>query len=285
MDLLASSLGAVRFGAWLAATSDSDEKLIGVHVLGADHLRAVLRYHHVKEVEQGAGQALRKVVAEAGLAEHFDELKVTCDTTAEQALTRAAQAPGVDGLIVGRQAPSGSQQIVRLGRVARRLLRALPGPTIAVPPDYDPAENPGPIVVSTNLTPDSAHAVAFAKAMCQRLGRPLVVVHVVPLPEHYAVHYLPEDSIGKIREENHREGQQQMDAWANEVDCPSCERLVLQGNVVEQILGLVDERKACLLVTGSRRLSGLERWLLTSIGSELASMARCPVAVVAPGQG
>jgi nucleotide-binding universal stress UspA family protein len=44
----------------------------------------------------------------------------------------------------------------------------------------------------------------------------------------------------------------------------------------------VGARKAALLCVGSRHLTLGERLLITSMGSELAAVAPCPVAVVPP---
>ena len=47
-------------------------------------------------------------------------------------------------------------------------------------------------------------------------------------------------------------------------------------------MAFAEEQRSPLLVAGSRRLSGLERVLHGSLGSELAATAPLPVAVVPP---
>jgi nucleotide-binding universal stress UspA family protein len=40
-----------------------------------------------------------------------------------------------------------------------------------------------------------------------------------------------------------------------------------------------------MLVAGSRKLNALERLFITSVGTELAASASCPIAVVPPDYG
>jgi nucleotide-binding universal stress UspA family protein len=62
---------------------------------------------------------------------------------------------------------------------------------------------------------------------------------------------------------------------------PALTRIV-QGDVVNALLGLRDELSAPIIVTGSRRLSALGRLFSASVGTELAASSVCPVAVVPP---
>ena len=59
-------------------------------------------------------------------------------------------------------------------------------------------------------------------------------------------------------------------------------RLVLQGGIADRLVHCASEQNALAIVSGSRRLSMFERWLLASTGSELAAHATCPVIVVPP---
>ena len=81
------------------------------------------------------------------------------------------------GLVIGRAAERGSRAVVRLGRVARRVLRRLPCPVVVVPPDLSAVAD-GPILLATDLDVASASAVTFARDLAARHGRELKVVHV-----------------------------------------------------------------------------------------------------------
>jgi nucleotide-binding universal stress UspA family protein len=62
------------------------------------------------------------------------------------------------------------------------------------------------------------------------------------------------------------------------------ESVVLQGDVVETLLGWIDHHPQDLLVVGSRGLSRGRRLLLGSVSSGLVSNAPCPVLVVRPAR-
>lgn len=283
LDLRPSSAGAIRMAAWLAKTSSRADSLVGIHVLDGEYLRVALRHHHLDEVVDGAKAQADKVIAEAGASEHFSEVRIVRGRTAEKSLEAAVVYHAAGGLVVGRQAPAEGRHVLRLGRVARRLLRRLPGPTLVVPPDYDPAANDGgPVMLTTNMSGDAGAAAAFAHQAAERLGRELVIVHVVPQPDDYAAHYLPEDSLRKMTAEHQQEGEAALAQWSKDVGCGGAELVVRQGGVIEELVTVASERSACMVVTGSRRLSTFERVLLTSIGSEIAAVAPCPVAVVPP---
>lgn len=284
LDLRPSSQGAIRFARWLSATSEKD-RMVGVHVLEEAHLQAALRYHHLDELMSTAREAAAQVVARCDATSVLETVEIVQGVQAERSLEAAREYHYADAVIVGRQAPREGHRLLRLGRVARRMLRSLDSPVIVVPPDYQvspSAEAPGPVVVSTNLREDAKEATRFAADMAARLNLPLVVLYIVPYADDYGAHYIPEASRKKIAAENQTEGEAELKSWLSTHGVQGAEGLVVQGGVVESILRVAGERHASLVVSGSRLLSALERLLLTSIGSELAASAPCPVAVVPP---
>ncbi len=281
LDLHPSGVGALRFASWLSKTSAAEDEVVGIHVLEQAYLRSALRYHHLDELMNGATKAAHAAIEDAQATAEFSSFHVLQGSTPEKSIAAAHDYHAAQGLILGRQAKKEGRDIFRLGRVARRVLRTLPGPTIVVPPDYGGSSD-GPIIASCSMRDDSIASVQFARDMARRMQRPLVIAHVVPTPDDYAAHYLPEASLTKMRADNLRDGTESLTAWAQENDCGGSERVVLQGGIVEQLLALSSERSAAMLVSGSRRLSTFERVLLTSIASELAATAACPVAVVPP---
>lgn len=282
LDLHPSGVGALRFARWLAETSSAIDQMVGIHVLEESYLQGVLRYHHLDEVLEGAEQAACDVIAGVDASQHFGPPHILQGTHAESSIDAAHTYHAADGVIIGRQAKRDGREIVRLGRVARRVLRTLCGPTLVIPPDYDPDVSDGPIIASCSMRGDGEEAVCFARDMARRMKRDLVLVHVVPTPDDYAAHYLPEASLERVHADNQRAAETALHRWAQEHDCDPCEQVVAQGGIVEELVELARDRKACMLVSGSRRLSTFERILLTSIASELAAVGPCPVAVVPP---
>lgn len=278
LDLSPRSRGAVSFAKLLGERNG--DALFGVHVLEEAHLQAALRYHHLAELESNALSAAKTFVQSVGAT--FGSTEIAKGNTAEEALTANAARRGCDGIVIGRNAERDETAIVRLGRVARRLLRTLPCTIAVVPPDYDPATmGKGPVVLATGFEEDTASANA-AKDLATRLGRPLHVVHVAASPEHHAAQYLPEVTIAKMRAETEKGSATELANWAITAGIPDATRLVLLGAIVPAVLAHAAQVDACAIVTGSRRLTGFERLLIASAGSELASHAACPVLVVPP---
>ena len=287
LDLRPLSQGAARFGAWLAERSPArgGETLIGVHVIEEDHLRAALRYHHLDDVLAAARESVEHVVHKLGLDKVFSEIQVVQGMTAEKSLEVTRERLDADGIIIGRYAYKEGVHVRRLGRVARRVLRTLSSPVVVVPPDWDPPQGDvGPVITACNLEPDAVQAMQFGDDASARLAVDLLAMHVVPLPDDYGAHYIPEASLAKARAEHQQEGEAGLTAYCKEHGFDRAHQLVAQGGVVESLCHEAQHRNAAMLVTGSRRLSTFDRWFLTSIGSELASMSTIPVAVVPPAK-
>jgi nucleotide-binding universal stress UspA family protein len=285
LDLRPTGQGALRFARWLAgATREGQPSFVGVHVLEEDTLRAALRYHHLDELIAGAREEAEMLLHNAGATGVLAALQVVQGVHAEQTLEAARGEHHAEGLIVGRQAPREGHHLLRLGKVARRLLRSLGGPVVVVPPDWEPdAVSPeGPIVCATNLGDGSIPAARFAAELARRLGRALVVVFTVAVPEDYGAHYIPAATRQKIAVESQEFGERDLSAWLADTGLTGTTAVVRQGHVTEQVLRLARETKAALIVTGSRRLSTLERVLITSVGSELCATSPVPVVVVPP---
>lgn len=281
LDLRPSSQGAIRWARWLAQRTGADS-LVGVHVLEEAHLQAALRYHHLSELIDTAREVAANVLADSHATDAVRTFEILQGVHAEATLEAAREAHAADAIIVGRLAPREGHRMLRLGRVARRLLRSLESPVVVVPPDYEPTDAPGPVLVCTNLREDTIEATHFAHRMAERLRVPLSVLYVVPYADDYGAHYIPEQSRKKIAQEHQVQGEADLKAWLAGCGVSAAETLVVQGGIVDGALGVAQARNASLLVSGSRLLSALERVLLTSIASELAASAPCPVAVVPP---
>lgn len=286
LDLRPTGQGALRFSRWLAGATREGQapSFVGMHVLEEDTLRAALRYHHLDELVAGAREEAEMLLRNAGATAVLSELHVVQGMHAEQTLEAARDEHHAEGLVVGRQAPREGHHLLRLGKVARRLLRSLGGPVVVVPPDWEPdAVSPdGPVLCATNVGDGAVAAARFAADLAHRLGRSLVIAYSVPVPEDYGANYIPAATRQKIAIESQEAGERELTGWVAELGLEGATTVVRQGHVTEQVLRLAHETKAAMIVTGSRRLSTLERLLLTSVGSELAATSRCPVVVVPP---
>jgi nucleotide-binding universal stress UspA family protein len=287
MDLRPRSQGAIDFGAWLVrsggvATGHRDD-LVGIHVLEEEHLRSALRYHHLDELVSTAREAAERMLGERRVSDCYREVRIVQGGNAAKSLDAARVYHHAHGIIIGRSATKESRAVVRLGKIARRVLRGSTSPTFVVPPDWQPpTTGAGPVLAAIDLAEDCERATTFAIDLSRRLSSPLLLAHVVPLPEDYGAHYLPEHSMNELRREHQAEGEVALAEWASKRQLIDAERLVLQGGVVHSLIDAAQARNASLIVVGSRRLSMFERFLLSSIGSELAAAASCPVCIVPP---
>jgi len=285
LDLRERCRGAVQLALWLAERSreTGGEELRALHVLEEEHLRMVLRYHHLDEVVEGARRAAAEAVRAEGAADRLHEVEVARGLDAEGALEEAAAAWEADALVVGRAAGREGRHLLRLGRVARHLLRAPRRPVVVVPPDLR-AEHlgSGPVIALTDLSEDSAAACRFAARLAERLGRPLAVAFAILRPGDLAVPYLPAASVEELLRVRGEEAEQALARWIADQGLRPATATLLRGPLVEAAVGFAEAQRAPLLVAGTRRLSGLERVALASQSTELAAASPIPVAVVPP---
>jgi nucleotide-binding universal stress UspA family protein len=275
LELSPRSSGALQFARWLRST-------LGARVLGV----------YVSELwlaglpPPGEGAAFlftARTESERWLAgleagapgSPVDATKILDDVDAETGLARAAQ--GAPGIVVGRRvAREGT--LVRLGRVARRLLRSAPAPVIVVPPELAVDAFRGPVVLASDLTDASITAARFAAAFAERLGRPLVCVHVGQ--PRWDDPFVGEDPRWDELRRAYRDSvQKAANAWAS-AHCPGRALVVEYGDPQERLAAVAARLEASLLVVGSRRPGLLERFFVGSTSSAVAATAGCAVAVV-----
>src|SRR5688572_15920141 len=185
-----------------------------------------------------------------------------------------------DGLIVGRRAKMEDEPIVRLGRVARCLLRRLTVPTVVVPPDLKATDlGDGPILLATDLEEDSEGAATFALHLGRALERAITVVHVVPKPDT-SLSFLPEAIFEQLYSQLGMRQTQSLEGWMERHGLSGATKALAAGDVVGRILSIAKHGRSPIIVCGSRKLSMMERMYLSSFGSTLAAHAKVPVATV-----
>ena len=286
IDLRPLSYGALQFGAWIAANAVAAEgaRFIPVHVLEQDHLLAVLRYHHLDEVVAAARDEARRALERHGCSDWTRDLQIVQALRAEESLEAARASAGAKAIMIGRAAGRGERRVVRLGRVARRLLRALPSPVVIVPPDLQVRDvGTGPIVALTSAGGDTVDAVHFAADVARSVGRKLALAYVSRDPAGAGLPFMPAASLERARIDELRDGERVLAAWVASEGLHPDSTTVLQGNVIEQAITFAEAQRSPLLVVGARRRAGVGRALVPSIGGELAATTSVPVAVVPAG--
>lgn len=284
VDLRETATGALHFASWLRRVQpDAPLKLLPVHVLEESYLLQVLRHAHVDAVERLALDATVAQLDRAGIGGIAEVARIVRGIEASDALVREFDAEHADALLIGRQAPTTERKIVRLGRIARRLVRRLPCPVVVVPPDLQPESiGSGPIVLATDLSETSASAARFALRLAGQTGRPLSVVNVVT---DDGASRLPARSDAELFAQVGLAGQAELEAWMASHHLAAATGVVAFGDAVERLSSIVANDGAPLVVCGSRGLDALERIFVASVGTDLACWAGCAVAIVPPTWG
>jgi len=278
LDLGARSRGALELAGWLRSSTGSQAKqeFAAVHVLD-ERLRRLLRSDQLKDVHARAERELNEVVDASPAAPDVTKRSILSASSPEHGLEEALATDACDGIVIGRIAEADERRLVRLGSVARTLLRRLPKPVIVVPPDISGAAlGGGAIVLATDLGAASTAAAAFALRLSTELGRELVVVHVDPgiavVPTFWGEPAVVPSLPRRIPAD--------VDEWAAAVGLDRARTRLAEGPLVENIFDVAKLEHAPLIVCGSRGLDRFDRIFVSSTGVELARLADRPVAVV-----
>jgi nucleotide-binding universal stress UspA family protein len=283
VELAEDHLGPSRFAATLTQNGP-DDLTIGIHVIpNLRPLRPTLSDEEIEETRKRAVINVTDVLAREGLDGDRVRVELSENDEIERGLIEAATRLDVDALILGRRARRNEEPVVRLGEVARRVLRRLPVPVIVVPPDYgnrdDPGLGEGPVILATDLSEHSAAAAQFARELVVRLDRELLLAHCTQA-YHWAVSYVSAATLDGLQAQSRASASASLQRWAQAHGLENVRQHVCTGDPVKQVLQLAYTEDAAMLVAGSRMLGPVERLFAASVSSELAAAAACPVAVV-----
>lgn len=277
LDLGASSCGAFQFARVLRRRLHT--RVVGVYVCELWRLGMAPGEDATLTLTLRAEVGRWLATLDAGAPDAaVDATRLLDAVDAESGLTEAAH--GTAGVVIGRHLAHPAP-LVRLGRVARRLLRRLPAPVIVVPPELAADEFAGPVLLATDLSDRSAAAARFAAAFARGLGLPLTCVHVGQ-PRRDGTHGLLEPRREEFDETYREASERATRAWASE-HCPDAALVFEYGDPVDRLSALAEHMHASLLVVGSGRLGMVERIFTGSTASAVAALAPCAVAVVPPG--
>ncbi len=281
VELTADHMGPLRFAAALASGTD---RVVGIHVMpDQERLHPLVSRDEATALRQRITDDVARLLVQHGIAREQVSARVVEDDYPALALVEQASQQGLDALVIGRRARRDEDPIVRLGEVARRILRKLPAPVIVVPPDFGEGEglSPGPVIVATDLTEHCVPAARFGARLAERFGRPLLFAHGTQ-GFHWGVSYVPAEALERLLEQSRADASAKLSEWATSIGLGHAQQHVFLGDPARNLVDLSFEHEAALLVTGSRALGPIERIFLASVSSEVASSTRCPTAVV-PG--
>ncbi|MEM6996001.1 MAG: universal stress protein, partial [Myxococcota bacterium] len=273
--------GATSMAQWVARRAPSHE-FIGVHVV-EDSWRRHLARVAPNLASPGAARAVAAQLGKDPGLGALGSVDAVPAANVVEGLAMEAQQRDCDVLLVGRRAPGALGSWVRLGRVARQLLRRLPTPVVVVPPDLQapPDAEPGPILVATDLTDTSAAAARFASLLAGGIGADVLLTHVTAVPDAIP-RFVPGERWAAPMEEDRAKRTAALLRWRNAHQLSGSRTSVVDGSVGPRLLDVAAIAGASMIVVGSRRLSLNERIVQSSVGSELSANAGVPVAVVPP---
>ena len=281
LDLRPHSHGAINFARWLAARDQAGSmRLDGLHVI-PEHLLELPTAPARAQLVGNAERATRATLEARGADEAFRSLEIVISHEVVDTLAAAGELPICAGLIIGRRsAGEDPLSIVQLGKVARRLLRRLSAPTFVVPADLELAHiGRGPIVCAVTLDDAGVTLARYAESFAALCGCELRLVHVVSGGDPVGLQYLPAAAWDDLHARERDASSQALKAWRDAAGLSAATALV-QGRVVPKLISAARELDACMILTGSRRLSLAERVWMSSVSSGLAAASHLPVGVV-----
>ena len=229
---------------------------------------------------------MRFAESEAG-AHAAIEFDIVEGSTAAAILAKA-DAMAADLLVMGTHGRSGFEHLV-LGSVTEKVLRKAACPVLTVPrsvPDVVPVPPVlfKRIVCAIDFSDCSMHALNYAMSLAQEADAHLTVVHAIELPPDVPreVHETVLAGPRSLREyialaEEDRRARLK-DAIPDSVRAYCAVDTVLPiGKPYQEILRVVEEQKADLVVIGVHGRGAVDRLLFGSTAQHLVRQASCPV--------
>lgn len=130
------------------------------------------------------------------------------------------------------------------------------------------------ILVATDFSDESAHALAWGKELARRFGAEIVVLHV-----EEALAGAPSSDLVV---ERHRAAEQALERLVAQLrECGFAARGVLRaGTAFEEIVDAAHAEPVGLVVLGTHGRSGLAHLLMGSVAERVVRHAHCPVLTV-----
>jgi nucleotide-binding universal stress UspA family protein len=279
VDLRDLGAGAVAFARWMAPRATQD-RFVAAHVVDFEVSELFARVN--PDAPELRPPYVDELLAPLRVDPVFEEIGSIPARAAEDGLEAAARDRGCHAMIIGRRKPAAGRAVIRLGRVARRLLRTLPMPIVVVPPDAKAADfSGGPVLVATQLGPASEGAIRFGAQLAASLDLDLLVTSVAVIPDELPL-FMPHERWRTLVDETSTTVRHRLLEWVAEHGLASARTSVVEGQVGPALLEVAKVSGASMIVVGSRELGTLDRLVLSSVGSELAASAPIPVAVVPP---
>jgi nucleotide-binding universal stress UspA family protein len=138
------------------------------------------------------------------------------------------------------------------------------------------------IVVPTDFSDCSQEAWAVAKRMAAAPGSELVLVHVLTEVPLYAEGVFNIENARKVREGARKWVENALEDWVAKARAEglTARAVVRSGVAHQEIVSLIRDERADLVVIGTHGRGGINRALLGSVADRVVRLAPCPVLTV-----
>lgn len=139
------------------------------------------------------------------------------------------------------------------------------------------------ILIPVDGSEVAANAAQEGMALAGQLGSAVTFLYVIDI----SILSLPDAEIGLsnvdiMRESFTKQGNAVLDGLVAGAGGVKVERLIVEGDVHEEIVRVADNRKVDLIVMGTHGRRGINRLLLGSVAESVARRAHCAVLLVRP---
>lgn len=225
-------------------------------------------------------------VASTLAADRPVHVEVVEASDAREAILAAAQSLKADLIVLPTHGRSGVSRAV-LGSTAEQVLRDAKVPVLLLTEnmldsEQQPAQNDGPMLIATDLSPVSVEAHLPAVALAHRLGLPIRLLSVVtdPVPVQLSTDDAslePKDQQMAIDARTKRLNEL---ALALDSHAPIEVEAQVEVNPVETIIRRAEELHAPLLVMTTHGRRGVLRMLQGSVAEQVVRRATTPVLIM-----
>ncbi|HEX7962855.1 MAG TPA: universal stress protein [Terriglobales bacterium] len=182
----------------------------------------------------------------------------------------------IDLVVLGTHGRQGLDRVV-LGSTAEGVFRSINLPVLTVGPhsdSFNPRQPVGHIVYATDFTKDSEAAASYAVSLAEEFHAGLTVVHVIPEGETF----------GSDHEHMDTYFYEKLRKLVPQFVCDWCdvEYVVENGDTVERVLAVADERRTDLIVLGIHDAISFMSHLPGRTAYQIVCQANCPVLTVLP---
>lgn len=140
------------------------------------------------------------------------------------------------------------------------------------------------VMIATDGSDMSKRAALVGIDIAKRAGGSIIALYVVDvsrishLPGYAMIPGIKEKIIALMKEEG-KQATDFAEDRAGEMDVP-CQKIISQGNPIEELLRLSRDLEADLLVLGSRGRTGVEKYILGSVAEKVVIQSSIPVLLI-----